>query len=197
MNYLAHIYFSGDEPQIQIGNFIGDFVKGKQHQNYPVKMQQGILMHRKIDTFTDQHPVFKASADIIRNDFGRYSGIIIDMYYDYFLARDFREHTSLSLNAFTKRFYGHTILNYKYLPDRVKNFIFHFISTNRLNKYASQQGLHDSLKIMQKHKTTMLDPDAVIHALQQNHDELEALFRLFLPDLKQFAESELLQIKSF
>ncbi|MDD3273470.1 MAG: DUF479 domain-containing protein, partial [Bacteroidales bacterium] len=64
MNYLAHIYLSGSNRQLQVGNFIGDFVKGRKHENYPKGIQKGILLHREIDRFTDCHPLFIETVEL-------------------------------------------------------------------------------------------------------------------------------------
>lgn len=194
MNYLAHILLSGTDSQIQIGNFIGDFVKGSQFNNFPERMQKGIVLHRKIDYFTDNHIIVKQTVAILRPTFGRYSGIITDMYFDYFLARNFKLFSSQrSLRFFTYRFYFIALLNYNYLPDRVKRFIFHFIFTNRLQRYSSINGLKTSLNIMSIHKVTALYPDKIIEFLLQNQIELENQFLLFFPDLKEFTTKELLK----
>ena len=68
--------------RLSLGNFIGDFVKGNQHKNYPQQMQQGILLHRAIDHYTDNHPIVLECVDFMRPSFGRYSGIDLDMYFD-------------------------------------------------------------------------------------------------------------------
>ena len=136
MNYLAHIFLSGKSPKRQVGNFIGDFVKGSQLNNYPKRIREGIVLHRKIDEFTDNHQIVREVIGILRPAFGRYSGIISDMYFDYFLAINFRKFSSCkSIRLFTYEFYFSVLINYNHLPVRVKRFIFHFIGTNRLNQY--------------------------------------------------------------
>lgn len=184
MNYLAHIYLSGNDRQLQVGNFIGDFVKGKSHENYPKRIQEGILLHREIDTFTDCHPIFLETVGLMRPTFGRYSGIIADMYYDYLLASDFRRYSpKCNLNCFAANFYLSTLLNYRHLPEQVKSFIFHFIGTNRLKKYASYQGLHRALQIMEHFKTNAIKPDLTIEFLKENEITLRKQFHAFMPEV--------------
>ena len=131
MNYLAHIFLSGKRRRVQIGNFIGDFVKGSKLKYYPDEIRKGIVLHRLIDEFTDNHVVVKQTIDFVRPAFGRYSGIIVDMYFDYFLAKNFRFYSKTSLNSFAFWFYITAILNYNHLPVKVKRFIFHLIFSNR------------------------------------------------------------------
>jgi acyl carrier protein phosphodiesterase len=192
LNYLAHIFLSGNDHKLQIGNFIGDFVKGSQFDTYPAKIREGIILHRKIDSFTDSHHIVKETIAILRPTFGRYSGIIADMYFDYFLANNFLTYSpQKSLNQFAHKFYFFIILNYTQLPDRVKKFIFHFISTNRLYQYSSLEGLHRSLEIMSDYKISAINPDATIAFLIENNDKLEDKFHQFFPELIEFSKHEI------
>ena len=87
MNYLAHLYLSGDSEQLLVGNFIGDYVKGNKYRSYSDEIAKGILLHRYIDSFTDQHIKHRAAKLYFKEEFGHYSGIIIDFIYDHFLAK--------------------------------------------------------------------------------------------------------------
>lgn len=90
MNYLAHIYLSGKDKQVQIGNFVGDAVKGNAYRNYPPGIQKGILLHRQIDAFSDAHPLVREMVALGRAYFGRYSAVVTDILLDHILARDFK-----------------------------------------------------------------------------------------------------------
>lgn len=195
LNYLAHIFLSGKNHRLQIGNFIGDFVKGSKFNTYPSGIQEGIILHRKIDSYTDSHDVVKETILLLRPAFGRYSGIIADMYFDYFLAVNFRIYSKKPLYLFACRFYFFAFLNYNQLPLKVKRFIFHFISTNRLYKYSSIDGLKRSLEIMANHKITALDPDKIITFLLEHLDELEGKFHQFFPDLVEYVRTETFPLK--
>jgi len=191
LNYLAHIFLSGNNAQMQIGNFIGDFVKGNHYEKYPLHIKRGILLHRKIDSFTDSHQIVKETIVLLRPTFGRYSAIILDMYFDYFLALNFSNyHSKISLNLFSLRFYFYIILHYNHLPPKVKGFIFHFIFTDRLSKYAKLDGLKSSLQIMSDYKIKALDPEKTILFLIQNHADLEKNFHLFFTDLIYYVQNE-------
>lgn len=190
MNYLAHIYLSGNNRQRQVGNFIGDFVKGNGYEAYPANIRDGILLHRKIDYYTDTHPVVLDTVAMLRPEFGRYSAIIADVFFDHLLASDFRYHAEgKSLRHFTAGFYYAAIRYYPHLPARVKRFIWHFISTNRLMRYASYEGLQESFTIMSNYKVPALRPEATIAFLQLNHQQLEERFKVFFPELKAYTAS--------
>ena len=177
---------------MKIGNFIGDFVKGSQLLVHPPRIRKGIALHRKIDSFTDSHHVVRETVVLLRPAFGRYSAIIADMYFDYFLAVSFSDFSGKSLNTFAFRFYFDLLLYYRHLPIRVKRFVFHFISTNRLYRYSTLDGLKSSLEIMSNHKVPAINPDKTIDFLIQNHDELEKRFHQFFPDLVLFVKNEII-----
>ncbi|MFN5494587.1 MAG: DUF479 domain-containing protein, partial [Bacteroidota bacterium] len=101
MNYLAHIFLSGDDDEIVLGNFIGDFIKGHQWQNFPPGIQKGILLHRRIDDFTDHHLLVRESKKIFLPSYHPYSGVIIDVLFDGFLEKHFTEYSKTDLNTFT------------------------------------------------------------------------------------------------
>lgn len=186
MNYLAHIYFSGKNRKVAVGNFIGDFVKGNSYDKYPLSFQEGILLHREIDQFTDTHPIFRESVDLIRPSFGRYSGIMVDMYYDYLLASDFERYSNgQNLGKFSRNFYLSALLYYRWLPKKVKGFIFHFIRTNRLEEYATYDGLEYSLKIMSVYNSSAINPTLGIEVLAKNEAQLRKLFEIFIDDAKK------------
>ena len=152
MNYLAHIFLSGNDRCIQIGNFIGDGVKGDGYKQYPRKFQQGILLHREIDAFSDRHPLVREAVGIGRETFGRYSAVVNDILFDYFLASRFQDYAGLPLKRFSRRFYTALAWNYRHLPERFQGFIWHFILTDRLCRYASLTGIQQSLEIMTKRR---------------------------------------------
>ena len=106
MNYLAHLFLAGTHPEMILGNFIADHVKGSDVLNYSENTRKGISMHRAIDTFTDQHPVVKQSISRLRTDFRKYSGVIVDMYYDHYLSAHWDEYSPVDIHTFTKARYN-------------------------------------------------------------------------------------------
>lgn len=188
MNYLAHIYLSGTDPQKQVGNFIGDAVKGSSYNNYPPTIREGILLHRAIDSFTDNHPIIKETIGSLRPHFGRYSAILLDIYFDYLLASRFSEFSAVSLKKFARRFYFALIRNRRHLPDRIKRFMWHFIGSNRLNKYATTEGIRESLGIMVHYKNIAISPDEAIRYLTEHETELLAVFRPFFTELQGYCQ---------
>lgn len=191
MNFLAHIFLSGTDRQIQIGNFIGDAVKGNSYNDYLPSIRKGILLHRAIDHFTDHHPVVREMLKDMRPAFGRYSGIVLDMYFDYFLASRFSEFSKSRLRLFTVRFYLGLIWYGQHLPESIKGFMWHLIFSDRLNKYANKEGIRRSLEIMVKYKRIAISADLAISYLTENEDKLFLFFLSFFNEVRDFADDYL------
>ena len=109
MNFLAHIYLSGDNDLIKIGNFMADGIRGKQYENYPLEIQKGIILHRAIDTFTDAHPIFRQSTKRLHNNYHHYAGVIVDILYDHFLAKNWNKYSDEKLEDFVDEDTGETV----------------------------------------------------------------------------------------
>lgn len=88
MNYLAHIYLSGSSPQIRVGGFIADAVKGGIPEHYPYKLRSGIRLHRLIDNYTDHHPLVREMVALLNREFGRYGGILPDLFFDHYWQKN-------------------------------------------------------------------------------------------------------------
>lgn len=187
MNYLAHIFLSGDNRGVQIGNFVGDAVKGSAYEGYPPDLRRGILLHRAIDDYTDHHPLVREAVGMAREEFGRYAGVVTDMYFDHFLAADFKHYSGVSLRLYAIGFYKALLLNYRYLPDRFKHFLWHFILSNRLVRYASPEGIHRSLEIMVEYKNLRVEPNRAIGFMEAHRETLRDLFDRFLPEVKEMS----------
>src|SRR5690554_6869802 len=119
MNFLAHIYLSGNDEEVILGNFIADGIKGKTYENYPKGIQTGILLHRGIDTFTDAHPIVRQSTKRLHKNFGHFSGVIVDVFYDHFLAKNWKTYSNEPLEEYVQRFYGLLQRHYDSLPKRI------------------------------------------------------------------------------
>lgn len=196
MNFLAHIYLSGDLDDIMIGNFIGDFVKGNNYLKYPEYIGKGIILHRKIDSFTDRHPVTRTCKTYINPKYGKYAGIVVDIFYDHFLATNWKHYSSVSLKDFVIQKY--TILSAYdyYFPQDVKAFFPYFLESNWLNAYSTFDGLGTVLQNMSS-RTTLPDFSSyAIKILKDNYDFLGKSFYSFFKEIIFFVESEM-SIKLF
>jgi acyl carrier protein phosphodiesterase len=188
MNYLAHLFLSGTDDHTMVGNFIGDYVKGNSWNKFPKNIKKGILMHRRIDSFTDSHPKFREAKVLFRNEFGLYSGIVIDLLYDHYLAKNWNEYSDLTLRTFAKRSHAVLLQNFMHLPVRVQSFLPFLIQHRRLESYASINGIVQTLKIMSNYSSLPAKPDFVMQTIQTNNDFFEGNFREFMVDLMEYAD---------
>lgn len=190
MNYLAHLYLSGDNEKIITGNFIGDYVKGKKFLQFPGGIRSGIIMHRYIDSFTDSHPKFREAKRLLLEDFGLYSGIVIDLFYDHFLALHWPVYSEYTLRDFTKKIHAVLISHFTYLPERVQGFLPSLIQSRRLESYATQDGIQQSLEIMSRYTSLPAKGNAAINTLKSNHAFFENNFHEFMHAIIEYVENE-------
>lgn len=195
MNYLAHIYLSFDDPQIMVGNFIADGLSKPSIDHFPEDIQKGIRLHRKIDLFTDTHPIFTQSKRRFSQDFDKFSGILMDIYYDYFLAKNFHLFSDTKLYDYANSTYAilkpyydifpsHSQLFYGYMTDRNILFEYSKLSSIELVLYHLSQRikhpceLHKSIPIIKKHE-----------------HEMEDEFFLFFKELISYSKDELASLR--
>ena len=190
MNYLAHIYLSGDSEEIKVGNFIGDFVKGNQHQQFPEQVAYGIILHRRIDSFTDQHTIVRECIQLLRPGYGKYAGIVADVFFDHFLAANWSDYSLDSLRQFAKNAHAIFLSNFGLLPFRVKQFLPFLIVHKRFESYAMRENLFTVLEIMSRHTSLPANSEWAMQTLNQEYDQFEALFRSFFPELIDYVESD-------
>ena len=196
MNFLAHLALSGNVPEVMVGNFIGDFVKGKAYEQYTPLIQEGILMHRAIDSFTDRHPATKNCSQLIKTVYGRYSGVIVDVFFDHFLAANWSTlYPDMSLKAFVSSVHRIMIRHYFQLPGEVKGFLPFLINSRRLENYQYRWGIERALEIMVRHTSL---PSQVPYAMQQleNHyDDFYGNFVWLYNDLQTFLSTREMMVK--
>lgn len=197
MNYLAHLFLSGNDEQIMVGNFIGDYVKGKDLERFPGNIRKGIEMHRQIDVFTDSHPRFREAKSYFRTEFGLYSGIVIDFLYDHFLAKNWNEYSDFTLRTFAKLSHAVLLKNFRFLPARVQGFLPFLIQNRRLESYASVSGIAEALNIMSKYTSLPARADFVVQVTKTNYQFFDDNFKTFMFDMIRFLnESYGMELKS-
>ncbi|WP_016775716.1 ACP phosphodiesterase [Anaerophaga thermohalophila] len=184
MNYLAHLYLSGDDAKLLVGNFIGDYVKGRRFTRYSGVMQTGILLHRHIDSFTDNHPVFQQSSSVFRDGYRRYAGVVCDIIYDHFLAANWRVYSEVDLHSFVVRAHRILMQHYFSLPSKVKQFLPFLIKSRRLENYQHIEGVEKTLNIMSANSSLPDKTSFALKQLQSHYDELQQQFSEFMPEIK-------------
>lgn len=185
MNFLAHIYLSGDSPGIMVGNFIGDFVKGSQLEKYEDTIQRGIRTHREIDSYTDSHAIVRQSKDRLKAGYRHYSGVIVDIYYDHFLAANWHRYHDQDLEDFVEETYR-TILGYEeILPARVKHMLGFMIPQNWLVSYRELDGIGQALAGLSRRTKFNSRMEYAVQDLRENYQAFGDEFQLFFEDLRK------------
>lgn len=190
MNYLAHIYLSGESDEIILGNFIGDYVKGNKYLDYPEQVAYGIRLHRSIDLFTDRHPDVRKCIDLLKPGYGRYAGIVADVFFDHFLAANWNEYSTCTLRQFSKHAHAVFLSNFRLLPFRVKQFLPFLIQNRRLESYARRENLHQVLEIMARRTSLPAKSDWAMQVLHQEYDQFGAFFRSFFAEMIGYVEND-------
>jgi acyl carrier protein phosphodiesterase len=184
MNFLAHIYLSGTNDAVKIGNFMADSIRGHRYDAYPTDLRKGILLHRAIDSFTDAHPVYRQSKHRLHVKYGHYSGVIMDIFYDHFLAKNWAQYSPIALEQYAHTFYTLLTDHLDTLTDRVKGMLPYMIARNWLVSYATLEGLEMILFQMDHRTKNRVAMHESIVELKQYYELFEAEFTLFFEALQ-------------
>lgn len=190
MNFLAHLYLSGADHDIMIGNFIADSVKGKQKNSFSASVQEGIVLHRAIDTYTDSHKLVKESVDLFRKRQGRYATVIIDLVFDHFLAKNWSNYYHTDLEHFTKRVYALLEDNFLMLPLRFQKMLPYMRKENWLYQYQFMEGMQKAFSGMAQRASFDTKMDTASLELIENYETLAANFKYFFDDMICFVEKK-------
>jgi len=194
MNFLAHIYLSGVDDEVIIGNFMADGIKGKTYLKYPRKIQKGILLHRFIDSYTDRHEIVRQSTARLHEKYGHYSGVIVDILYDHYLAKNWKKYHTLPLDQYVENFYVLLQINLNILPERIKKMMPYMISENWLLSYATIPGIANILSQMNKRTKGLSKMNLAVMDLEQYYGEFESEFTSFFSELITYSEKKLIEL---
>ncbi len=191
MNFLAHIYLSGTDESIKIGNFMADSIRGRQYESYPTAIMKGILLHRAIDSFTDNHPIYRKSKHRLNEKYGHYSGVIMDIVYDHFLAKNWASYSDERLEDYAQKFYSVLQNRIDELTDKTQKTLPYMIGRNWLVSYASLEGLEMILFQMNHRTKNRVAMQEAIVEVKTFYTEFEEEFTLFFRELQQFCAEQL------
>ena len=189
MNYLAHSRLAGDDPECLIGNFLGDFVKGRLSEDcYTPGIRRGIAMHRRIDAWTDSHEITRECARLISPERRRWSRVILDIFYDHLLAVNWERYSDESLRDFLDRAYGIILGAADIFPERAAARISAIIEDGWMEKYQSVSGLSVvfegiSTRVRRKNSLSGSERELVTH-----YDEMNEHFNQFFPEVIKYAK---------
>lgn len=192
MNYLAHFYLSDYNENLIIGNYVADDVKGKKaFLNYPEEIQEGILLHRKIDDFTDSHEWVLRSKERIRSQQRKYSPVVVDVFYDYFLAKCWHFYSENDLKEFTHHVYKILFKNMAKLPLNSQMRLPFMAKDNWLYNYREVEGIQKALTGLSKRTTFENKMDEAHHLLIELESDFQSDFEIFFPELIDFVKKEI------
>ena len=188
MNYLSHLFLAESSEESIIGNLLGDFVKGRLMDNYSPEIIRGIKTHRKIDFYTDKHPVVKETRKLISNERRKYSGVLVDIFFDHFLSVYWDSYSDSDFDEFIEKSYE-ILLKYRDIyPEKGKILIPRIVEKDWLRKYKSLDGLKlvfekMSLRISRENPLPGSEQELI-----DNYTDMESNFKKFFPDLIKFVE---------
>lgn len=197
MNYLAHAYLSFGDPAWTTGNMISDFVKGRKRFDYPLRIQQGIILHRAIDEFTDTHEGNRSAKDIFRPHYRLYAGAFVDVVYDHFLANDTAQFSNeQALYEFTGVTYASLLQHYDQLPPVFHTMFDRMRQQNWLYNYRFKWGMERSFRGLVWRSKYMEESEVAYQLFETNYDALRASYEAFFPELLQFAKAYIVENNS-
>jgi acyl carrier protein phosphodiesterase len=183
MNYLAHAFLSFNNEPITIGNFIADHIKPAEMEKLSDEIRKGVMLHRRIDHFTDTHPVFLKSKRHFYDGFERYSGVLTDIYYDHILAKNFDKFSDKGLKVFTQSIYGVLQKNKNVLPESSQGFLNYVVKNNTFFEYSKIDGIELVLKHLSHRINHGVFLNESLPLFLQNEKQIENEFFEFMDEL--------------
>ena len=191
MNFLAHLYLSGDDNGILVGNFIADAVKGRKAiLQFPEQVQKGIIIHREIDFFMDTHPIVKQGMSRLRENYPKFSGVIMDIFYDHFLAKNWNDYSKIDLEDYTKQVYSIVEINKEHLLGKAKMMFPYMKRENWLLSYQTIDGIESILERMTQRIDNRVQLHKSVNELQLFYDSYELEFKAFFKEIAEHMESK-------
>lgn len=186
MNFLAHLFLSGEPGEQMVGNFIADSVKGNAIQGFTKGIQEGIKLHRAIDGFTDSHPEMQKSKERLRSRYKKYAPVITDIFYDHFLAVNWADYSAVSLRDYTNRIYTYLGEYYHLFPLRSKQFYDYMVKYDILFAYTKIEGIEKVMQGMSRRAHFISGMETATEELIKEYKGFEAEFRSFFPGLQKY-----------
>ena len=196
MNFLAHIFLSQNIDKVKIGNFIADSVRGNNFGDFDPEVQKGIILHRSIDTFTDAHPIFRIGTKRLHSRYHHYAGVILDVFYDHFLARNWSRYSSIPLQEHNHQFYDLLEKNLDWMPERIEKILPIMRSQDWLTTYATIGGLSEILFQMDRRTKLVSKMQFAPEELEEFYNEYEAEFFEFFEELRKFVDQKWIEINA-
>lgn len=186
MNYLAHLLLAGDAEHAIVGGLMGDFVRGSVPAELPAAVRDAIAVHRRIDAFTDRHPIVAISKRRLRSTVGPYAGIVVDVFYDHVLASDWQRYSHVPLRAFAQRVYAALHRHHALLPERLRVVAPRLAEHDVLTSYGTIAGIRRALQRISQRARRPITLDAAVPLLERDRALFAEEFHRFFPELTDF-----------
>jgi len=186
MNFLAHLFLTHDDEGLSIGNFIGDYVRNSDLERYPETVQRGVWLHRRIDSYTDNHPSVRHSLRLLRPAHGKYAGVVWDVLSDALLSHNWDRFHPESLRNFTWHMYAMLERNLHLLPEGLRSRTPLMIADDWLMRYSQDEGISFTLSRLQRLASRPEFLEGGAGSLREHYTELEADFLAFFPDMVNY-----------
>lgn len=183
MNYLAHMQLSCSDDYLLMGNFLADMLDLHETEKLPVAYQQGVKLHRLIDSYTDAHPVVSEVNKLLHPNHHKYAPVVSDVIFDYFLALNWNKFESRPLQSFCQMVYQVIADHMQVLSGRKWNMVEHMVADNFLMKYTNIEGMQFVFDKMSARSRYVSNFPKAIEDIEVHYDEINRLFNLFYPDL--------------
>ncbi|MBK5550899.1 MULTISPECIES: ACP phosphodiesterase [unclassified Pseudomonas] len=188
MNYLAHLHLGGQRPGQWLGSLYGDFVKGRLQGQFDPEIEAAIQLHRSIDVFTDRHPLVDIALSRFSITRRRYAGIVVDVFFDHCLARDWTLYSDQPLAQFTSDVYR-VLSREPQLPERLAQIAPHMVANDWLGSYEDFEVLSQVLRGISRRLSKPEELAGAMQELRVLYEPLSEDFRLFYPQLQDFAQN--------
>jgi acyl carrier protein phosphodiesterase len=190
MNYLAHLFLAKDNDDAKLGALLGDFVKGNILDKYSKETEREILIHRKIDFYTDNHPIVKDTKKLLTIDKRKYGNILLDVFYDHMLAQKWGDYSKISLENFTEQVYSNLLKNMNILPDKLIDIVPIMIEQNWLISYQEFSGFELAIaRISKRFRQDNILMECIVD-IKTNYSSIASSFDTFFPQLMDCVDQE-------
>ncbi len=191
MNFLAHFFLSCDDPVLLTGNFMADFIQNRDVKTLPEEVQQGVVLHRKIDSFMDTHPLVRQGSRRLHARHHKYAPVVMDIFYDYFLYQHWDEFHDSAFQAFASHCYEILLDNLHLMPPALQTQTSGMINHNWLRNYTTKAGLRSTFRRLKKRTSKPQHLDGAVESLERDYELLDAEFLQFFPAIIEFVGCEI------
>lgn len=190
MNFLAHLFLSCENEELLVGNFLGDFVRNKEVSQFSPGIQEGVFLHRKIDSYTDRHPMVLQGVRRLYDYHHKYAPVVVDVFYDYFLSKNWDRYAGQPLRAFVNSIYK-TLAKYQSeFPERLQKRLRLMIADDWLLNYSTLEGMSHTFHRMKKRVSKPEHLQNVMKSLLRDEAQLDAEFNQFFPEVIIYVKEE-------